>query len=359
MTLGDQLINQYTIELVHKYPFLFGEKQITLQTFPNTQFYTLPTTFRKINTVVINVSGTTTTTASGFNWPVMEAPSVQFWNNANLVNNITSDVPQYFILLNGRLGIYPKPANGYNPMYVQGQAEVTDLSIPDITAGSITTVPYVSTLTATLNSTALTAVLNSSWTLPTATYQMITSAGDNKLVAITNGSTTISWTSPLTASAGSTVTIRTQTGGDIVVGTGTSWATSMQGYVFSITEATGDGFWYTIDTVYNTTTLSLLGYYQGNPIASGTATYTIGQASILPPAYQFIPIYRATEFYFTVISKDEGRAAKFRELAERLTKQLEDDYGNKTSDPTIQDAGDKPVINPNLTVNLTQSSTKQ
>ena len=357
LTLGDTFINQFTLELVHKFPSLFGEQTFILQTYPAQQFYTLPLQLRKITTVQINVGNTggTTTTGAGFNWPVKECTTLQYWNQLNLTNNISSDIPQYYFYYNGQLGIYPKPAAGYNPITIKGQIEVTNSAQADYTTGTITSVPYVLTLTGSLAIGALSATLSGVFTLPTGTYQMIFSSGENKLVTLTNGSTAVTWLSALKVATTSAVTIRTANGGDIVTGNATSWTTAMQGFVFQITQPTGDAFWYKIDTVYNTTTLSLLTYYNGTAITAGSATYIIGQTSIIPPASQLIPIYRAANIYYTIISKDESRAGAYKALADTLEATMKADFGNKSNDPTVQDDFGQNIINPNLTINTTSS----
>lgn len=352
LTLGDTLISQFTLELIHKMPFLVGEQTFTLQTYPSQQYYTLPTQLRKIDTVQINVGNTggTVTTGSGFNWSVKEVPTLQRWNEINLVTTINSDIPQYYFYYNGQLGIYPKPATGYNPITVKGQVEITNDSVADYTTGTIVSVPYTTTLTGALAVGALSATLSGAWTLTTGTYQMIFSSGENRLVTLTNGSTAVTWLAALTAITTSAITIRTAGGGDIVTGSGTSWTTAMQGRVFQTT----DQFFYKIDTVYSTTVMSLLTPYNGLAISAGSATYLIGQSSIIPPAYQYIPLYRAAAVYYTVVSKDESRAKSYQTLADGLEAVMRTDLGNKSTDPTCEDF-DKPVINPNLTVNITSS----
>ena len=174
---GNTFINQFTLELVHKFPALFGEQTFSLQTFPNVRYYTLPQQLRKVNTVVINVGNVqgTTTTGAGFNWPVKECPSQDFWNEINMVNNITSDIPLwYWVQEVGnqlQLGIYPMPAAGYNPITIRGQAEITSVSQADYTTGTITSVPYGLTLTAAPTLAATSVTLTSAWSLPTGTYQ--------------------------------------------------------------------------------------------------------------------------------------------------------------------------------------------
>ncbi len=133
----------------------------------------------------------------------------------------------------------------------------------------------------------------------------------------------------------------------------------MANYTFTIAQPTGDGFFYKIDTVYDTTHLCLTTSYGGATIAAGSSTYTIGQGSIIPQAYQYLPVYRSTELYYSIIKKDEALQKKFGELATRLEAILEGDQGDKDSDPTVQDDFGTQIINPNLTVNITQSSTNQ
>ncbi len=306
---GNRWMDQFTLELIHKFPTLFNESTITLQTYPGQQFYTVPLQLRKINTVVINVGNTggTTTTGAGFNWPARECPTLEYWNYLNLTNNISSDIPYWYFFYNGQVGIYPKPAAGYNPITIKGLGEITGISVADYTSGTIVSVPFALTLTGSLAIGAKSATLTGNWTLPTGTYQMIFSDGENILVTLTNGSTAITWTQALTAVVTSAVTVRTSAGGDIVVGSGTTWLTSMSNYSFVINQPTGDGFFYKIDMVYDTTHLSLQTSYGGANIASGSSSYTIGQSSIIPPAYQYLPIYRTAELYYTIISKDKER----------------------------------------------------
>jgi hypothetical protein len=361
LAFGDTLIGQYTLELIHKYPFIFGEKTFTLQTFPSQQFYTLNVPLRKINTVVINVGNSSGgVVGSGFNWPVRECPSMEIWNQLNLTQNIQSDIPQYYFYYNNQLGIYPRPASGYNPITIRGQVDVTNNTQVDLTETKILTVPYVLTLLATPSIGDKTATLSASQAvLPTGTYQMIFSSGENKLVTLTKNSTAVTWLSALSvANTTASVTIRTATGGEIITGTlNTTWV-GYAGYVIQIAQPSGDGYYYTIDQVYDSTHLSILGAYQGVAVGASTS-YTIGQTSILPPVGQMIPIYRAIQTYYTTVSKDESRAKSFESLANSAEEILRIDMGNKDTNPAINDDFDKTLINPNLALNLTQSSTNQ
>lgn len=440
---GDTFINQYTLELVHKFPALFSEQVFTLQTYPGQQFYTLPIQIRRLNTVVINVGNTngTTTTAAGFNWPVKECPTADYWNDINMTNNISSDIPLYYFYYNGQLGIYPKPAQGYNPITIRAQAEIVGNTQADYTTGTIVSVPYALILTAAPVVGATTATLTAPWALPTATYQILFSDAENILATMTNGSAIVSLqhqivgtpayplaftAAPLTGATSGTlttaftlasgtyqmtfsdgeiinvtltngltictfqtaitgspnsvvsimsstgtnvanittaVTFRTAQGGDIVTGSGTSWNASMVGYMLKINQTQavggGDGFPYVINQVYSTTVLGLNTSYGGSAIASGSATYTIGQISLIPTAYQLIPVYRAIARYYKVIKKDAELAKTYEEDAQILFQQMEDDFGDKNTDPTVNDDFGQPIPNPNNYIQTSGSSTYQ
>lgn len=111
-----------------------------------------------------------------------------------------------------------------------------------------------------------------------------------------------------------TGTITTATSGSTtIVGSGTSWTASMAGRWIRIAESDtankGDGQWYEIASVTNTTTLVLVAPYEGTSIAVGTATYTIGQMSVIPEPYDLAPVYRAVALYWQ--SKDNDKYLQY------------------------------------------------
>ena len=88
-----------------------------------------------------------------------------------------------------------------------------------------------------------------------------------------------------------------------MTGTGSpGWTTAMAGRWLRITETTadggGDGYWYEIASVTNSTTLELKKPYQGTTIAAATAAYTMGLITYEPEPYQMAPIYRAVAQYW-------------------------------------------------------------
>ena len=352
LVFADTFINQYTLELLHKFPLIISEQSYKFngfQTLPNTQFVTLPVPMRKVSTVVITVGNSTTYPGVGFNWFVRECPNLQYWNQLNLTNNIMSDIPQYFMIINGQLGLYPRPAVGYNPITIIGQAEPVALNTADITTATITA-PKALVLTATPAIGNLTATLTANFLLPTGTYQILFSSGEQRLCTLTLNSTAVVWAKALTAVATTAVIIRTSTGGEILtIGTVTPTA-AWVGYVLQTT----DQYWYRIDGYINSTTVSISQPYQGAAIA--TAAAVVGQSSLIPQAYQMIPLYRAAHRYYATISKDKERADINDKDANDLEAIIRNVEGNRTTDPTCEDNIDKSLVNPNLAVNLTSST---
>jgi len=244
-------------------------------------------------------------------------------------------------------------------MTIRFQEDSKNFSQPDYTTGTIVSVPFTATLTATPIVGALAATLSSNWTLPTGTWEMVFSTGEKRLVTLTNGATTVTWTFGLVSAETTAVTINTSNGGSIVTGSGTTWTTAMQGWYFQIAPITGDGIFYKVDTVYSNTVMSLKKQYQGIAIASGSATYLVGETSQIPEAYQVIPIYRSVSQYYTTISVDENRATQYKAMADESFAQMMIDFGNKSTDPTVHDDFGKTLINPSLAINVTGSSTNQ
>ena len=110
-----------------------------------------------------------------------------------------------------------------------------------------------------------------------------------------------------------TGTITTATNGSpTIVGSGTSWTSGMANDWIRITSTAaangGDGFWYQIASVTNSTTLVLKKNYQGTDIVAGSATYAIGQMSPIPESYDIAPVYRAAALYWNL--RDDDKRAK-------------------------------------------------
>lgn len=91
-------------------------------------------------------------------------------------------------------------------------------------------------------------------------------------------------------------------GATAVVGSGTTWTADMVGRYIQITQTTaaggGDGFWYQIGSYTSATSIGLTKPYEGTTISGGSATYTIGQCSVIPEAYDIGAVYRASALYW-------------------------------------------------------------
>ncbi len=145
------------------------------------------------------------------------------------------------------------------------------------------------------------------------------------------------------------------TGGTAVVGTGTTWTAGMVGQWLKITAGAaanlGDGVWYQIAAVPSTTTITLAQPYGGVAISTATSPYTIGQMSIMPDAYDSLPIYLALQTYFTSIEPDQAKATMYTAMAGDLAKQMDADQSNRTGGRVLDEGIDKTaIVNPNLTV---------
>jgi len=162
-----------------------------------------------------------------------------------------------------------------------------------------------------------------------------------------------------------TGTIATATAGSTaIVGSGTSWNASMVGRWIRITSTatanTGDGLWYEIAGVTDTTNLTLTRKYGGTSIVAGSAAYTIGQMALLPESFHDLPWLWAAGHYW--VKEGDNRGQSYLELHGNIgsgmvpstgrIKSLEGSWSNSTTDYVLDDGGDKSIINPNLTISI-------
>lgn len=162
-----------------------------------------------------------------------------------------------------------------------------------------------------------------------------------------------------------TGTITTATkGSTAVVGTGTSWTSQMVGrwirITYSDTAKTGDGLWYEISEVADTTHLTLVRAYGGTSIATATAAYNIGQMPLLPEAYHDLPWIKSAGRYWEKEADARGvtflaNHGNFGEGGGLPTGRIADLVKNWSSPNTsmvLDDGLGNKIINPNLTVML-------
>jgi len=135
---------------------------------------------------------------------------------------------------------------------------------------------------------------------------------------------------------GTITTTATASNVTTVTGSGVTWTSAMVGrYIKIDTGSGGDGLWYEIATVPTSTTLTLTLPYLGTAISSGSATYIIGEVSMIPEDFQIVPLYGALELYFTSIQPEIERADRFKRLFMEGKASMQSELGNKTSSPIL------------------------
>ena len=183
----------------------------------------------------------------------------------------TSDIPQYFFIFNGSLQLFPTPASS--------------------TANAITFV-YV----------------RRQKDLSVADYTT------GNILTATNGSAAI-------------------------VGTGTTFTAAMVGRWLRITDSDtankGDGEWYQIASYTSATAITLETLYNGTSISSGTAAYAIGQVSLLPEAFQALPVYKALVHYFTSVKPDQLKSKLYNDMYVNLFSDMEASEAGKSNNNVL------------------------
>lgn len=279
----------------------------TVKTISNVANYPIPNNIRHVVDIYIQIQG-----SNGVIWLPIKLCDPEMWKRVLSAKLGAGDIPRFAYIQDNTLMLSPYPQTDDNNIKIRGRLNIRDLSIADYTTGTIVSVPYTTTLTGAVSTGDTSATLSSSWSLSTGTWLMTFSSGETRQVTLTNGATTVTWTNALTDDGTTAVTIGGETGGSIVTGSGTTWTVGMEGRYIQIADTSaangGDGFWYKIESVESTTVLVLSREYQGSAISAGSATYTIGQCSPIPEAYQIAPVYRTIALYYD--QKGDDKRAK-------------------------------------------------
>ena len=225
-----------------------------------------------------------TVTISSTIYTPREIASRREWDLLNQSTNVTSDIPEFFFIFDGQIGFYPKPSSS--------------------TSNAIT-------------------------------HYYRRGVKDLSIADYTTGNVSVA-----------------TNGDETLTGDSTSWTTPMAGRWLKITATdtagqSGDNFWYEVSSITSGTALELVKPYQGVTI-SGTTAYILGEMSLLPEAYQIMPVYSAVEMYYSSVMPDATKAQlygnRYRELEQRLRR----DHLNKTLSPVIDDGRGISTTNPNL-----------
>ena len=162
--LGLQLMNLSQRNLLQKY--FNNETSITLPTVANQQAYKLPQNYSKMKDVTISV-GT-------IKYTLREVQTRTEWD---LVNQYpwTAQIPWYYFIYNGYVNIFPIPSGTGNTITYNYKLRVTDLSISDVTSGTVSVVAGSDVITGVGTNWAPTVGINE-----TRWIQIPFPAGDNQ-----------------------------------------------------------------------------------------------------------------------------------------------------------------------------------
>lgn len=181
LLFGDQMMNDWIRRLISKADWAFLKRLRTSATVADTAFVNLPYDVDQVEDVFVTVSDVRYTPKN--------CPSRDFWDKLNRTS-ITSDIPEYWFVYNGQLGLYPTPATDDNVISINAKIRVPDLAVADITTTTITTLANGST--ALTVSGGLTSQMAGFWIRPTLTSTANTGDGRwYEIASVTNATTAV------------------------------------------------------------------------------------------------------------------------------------------------------------------------
>jgi len=250
------------------------------------QYYSIPANISKIknNTITIGQLKYQPT-------PIM---SRQEWDVVNFLP-YTSDIPSYFFIYNGQLGIFPVPSTTGNVLSFNYKTRVPDLSFSDYSTGTLNTAGMVA------GSTTVTG-LSTSW-ITTGLYPQNIDIGYYNLYIRAN-------------------------------------------------PPHGDGIWYPISRFNSETSLTLALPVVNAPNITNATSYTIGQMPLLEEDFADMLVYGALLTYFSTIVKDQGKFNQFDTMYKERLELLEDYAGTKSVNVDLE--SEPQQVNPNLFIYANQ-----
>lgn len=210
--------------------------------------------------------------------------SRQEWDMINTLPYV-SDIPNYFFIYNGTLGIWPIPSTTNNVLTFNYKARVPDLSYQDYSTGNITT-------------------------MTAGGYQV--------------QGTSTSWSTQFPLNV------------DV----------SFFNLMLRVDTPYGDGYWYPISSFQSDTELTLALPVIAAPNITSASTYTIGQVPVLQEDFHDMIIYGALMTYYMSFVKDPQRYGVFKDMYERRLDLLSEYAGTKSISVDLE--GEVPLLNPNL-----------
>lgn len=136
LSMGDQIANDDYRHILAARDWPFLERTRTLSTVASTQFYNLPYDCDQVREVAVTVSNT--------RYVPKQSPDRAHWDMLNL-SSFTSDIPEWYFVFNGQVGLWPTPATSSNTITITQKSRVIDLSVADYTTGTIVSVSNAGT----------------------------------------------------------------------------------------------------------------------------------------------------------------------------------------------------------------------
>lgn len=210
-----------------------------------------------------------TITVGQLRYSVREVKTRLEWDIINTLP-YTSDIPNYYFIWNGRLGVFPIPSTTGNILTFNYKSRVADLTYADYSVGNIA------------------------------------SSG------MTVGSTAVTGTSTIWTVYPQNVDL------------------SAANLMLRADPPNGDGIWYPISRFTSATTLVLQTPVVNAPNITGSTTYTIGQFPILSEDFHDMLVHGALTTYFSSVKTDKDAFKQFATLYEQRLELLAQYAGTKS-----------------------------
>lgn len=179
LSWGIGKMNDFHHQVLSKADWPFLHRLRTAATLASTTFVPLPYDVDQVESVFVTVSGT--------RYTPQPAPSRQFWDSLHYSSSV-SDIPQYWFVYNGEIGLWPTPATAGSVISMNCKIRPVDLNTADITSTTITTLSNGSqSLTV---SAGLTTQMAGFWIRPT--FSTTANTGDGvwyEISSVTNATT--------------------------------------------------------------------------------------------------------------------------------------------------------------------------
>jgi hypothetical protein len=130
LAVADDLIEIQNRRLLGKRNWTFLEKPKTITLVASTQFYQLAINIKKIKSCYVTI-GTN-------RYEPKECTTREMWDRLNQ-SAFTSDIPEYYFVFDGQIGLWPTPASSSNVLTIIVTLQHKKLSIADYTTGNILT----------------------------------------------------------------------------------------------------------------------------------------------------------------------------------------------------------------------------